>query len=402
MNILIISQVFWPENFKINDLSLELIKRGHHVTVITGKPNYPKGRFLKGYGFFSRVKSSFKDVIVYRLPIIPRLNGSPIMMTLNYLSFAFIGSVFSLFHKKKYDFTLVFAVSPITSAIPAIVHKKMFGTPMFLWILDLWPESLIVTKGIRNKIFIRALDKIVSFIYNSSDRILISSKFMAKSVSKRINKKKIEIEYLPNWAEDLFNKKEDVDCNRYKNVLPVGFIIMFAGNIGYAQDVESIVKLGELLKDNKKIKFVIIGAGSKKNKLVELINNKGLNNFTLLGSYPLHEMPYFFCHANVFLITLRNKPLYSFTVPGKLQTYMMSKKPIIGMINGETAEIINKAKCGMAFPAGDYLSLSVYIKKLLVLKEEDLIQTGLNGYNYCLVNFNKDKLIDSLLRVDNI
>ncbi|MGM1056991.1 MAG: glycosyltransferase family 4 protein [Bacteroidota bacterium] len=399
MKILIVSQYFWPENFKINDLCSELVKLGHDVTVITGKPNYPKGKFFQGYGFFSPLKDDFNGVEVFRLPVIPRGNGSGLMLSLNYLSFVFFGCLFSLFHKKKYDFSFTFGVSPITSALPAVIHRIFYKTKMVLWVQDLWPESVEVTIKLKSIILKKALISLVKFIYKQSDKIFISSQSMEKSILEKLESDEMKkISYLPNWAEDIY-LENNIKKNKYSSLMPKGFKIMFAGNIGWAQDFPSIVKAAQLLKKNGDIKFIILGDGSEKDYLLKQIKEFDLGEtIYYLGSYPLEEMANFYFHADMMLLTLRDELIYSYTVPSKLQGYLAAKKPVAAMVNGETAEIIKKSKCGVVVDAGD---TSAFVKELLKSSKMPaslIYKMEQNGFEYYKKTFTKEIVINSILQ----
>jgi glycosyltransferase involved in cell wall biosynthesis len=401
MKILIVSQYYWPENFKINDLCSEFIKLGHEVTVITGKPNYPKGKFYKGYGFFSKVKSNHNGVNVYRLPLIPRGNGSGLMLILNYLSFVFFGCLFSLFHKKKYDFSFTFAVSPITSALPAIIHRIIYKTKMVIWVQDLWPESIEVTINLKSNLLKKILTSLVKFIYSYCDKIFISSQSMEKSIQEKLSiEKQNIISYLPNWAEDIYIENK-IDENKYLSIMPDGFKLMFAGNIGWAQDFPSIIKAAQLLKKNgdKNVKFIILGDGSEKEYLLNNIKKLDLGEIIYyLGSFPLEEMANLYYHADMMLLTLRDELIYSFTVPNKLQGYLASKKPIAAMVNGEAAEIIKKSKCGVVVNSGDSNAFVEEILKISKISSSSLIhEMKQNGFQYYEKTFTKEKVINSLL-----
>jgi len=398
MKILVVSQVFWPENFRINDLCSELVKLGHEVTVITGKPNYPKGKFYDGYSFFSRRKDSFAGSKIIRVPVIPRGTANGLRLSLNYLSFAFFGSIFSLFHAKKYDFSFVYGVSPITAAFPSIIHRFVYKTKMVLWVLDLWPESVEVSGKLSSPLLKKMLHPLVKFIYKQPDKIFISSQFMKKSILEKINsKQEKDISYLPNWAEDSFYEK-NVDVNKYASLIPDGFIVMFAGNIGFGQDCQSVLKTAQLLQSQHRIKFVFLGDGSEKLYMEEQIKKSGLEDTVImLGSYPLEEMPNFYCHADAMLIVLKDETIFSYTVPGKLQTYMACCKPIAGMINGESAGIITQSESGIVSNAGDYEDFAKKLTALSVLPKSDLAKMGENGFNYCRQHFKKENIIHSIL-----
>ena len=398
MKILIVSQVFWPENFKINDLCSDLIKRGHEVTVLTGKPNYPKGKFYDGYSFFSNNHDFFEGAKIIRVPIIPRGDGSSIRLSLNYLSFAFFGSLFALFHWRKYDFSLVYGISPIISAFPAIIHQIFHKTKMMLWVQDLWPESVDVTGKMKNSFLRKLLILLVKFIYRKSNKIFISSEFMKKSIIDKLGSKyPKEIFYLPNWAEDSF-LEENINTNKFKHLMPDGFKVMFAGNISYGQDFPSIIKAALILKKTSNVKFIILGDGSEKKYLKNKINELNLGDtIYYLGSFPIEEMVNFYCHANMMLLTLRDELIYSYTVPCKLQGYLASKKAVAAMINGEAAEIINNSECGFAVKAEDH---NAFAAKLLSISNKPisfLEKASIRGFNHYEKTFKKDTVIDFFL-----
>ena len=396
MNILIVSQVFYPENFIINNFCKYLIENGHNITVITGKPNYPKGEFFDGFGCFSKIKDKYLGCTVYRLPIYPRKNASNLNLILNYLSFAFIGSVFALFLRKKFDFSFVFAVSPITSAFPAIIHKFFYNTKLYLWVLDLWPESVTVGNRLNSKTLIRLLKNLVGYIYKHSDRIYISSSLMKKSIIKYKGKKSnFDIRHFPNWIRN-FNSISD--SKKYQNLVPSGFNIMLAGNIGVSIDYPNIIRTAKLLKNYEKINFLIVGSGSQELKFKCEVNNYGLSNkIFFIGRYPSDEMPNFYVHADLMLISLADNELYSYTVPEKLQSYMSMKKTIIGMVSGESNQLIKKSGAGLSSNAGDYKALSDNIKILYEMSEVERNKFGEKGYQYALNNFDLSKNINNIL-----
>lgn len=239
-HILLVTQYFAPENFKSTDLALGLTERGYSVSVLTGIPNYPHGKFYKGYGLFSRRFEVIDGVRIYRSFLIPRGSGSGLMLALNYFSWAFFASLWAivLALRFKYDAVMVHEPSPITQGIPAIIVKKIRRIPLLFWVLDLWPESLTSAGGVNNKYVIGFFTRLTKYIYKQSDKILISSKGFKASINSKghfANK----IIYFPNWAEDVFDNK--LNSNIVLPELPSGFILMFAGNIGEAQDFRSIM-----------------------------------------------------------------------------------------------------------------------------------------------------------------
>lgn len=398
MNILVVSQYFWPENFKINDLVKELIDKGNSVTVLTGIPNYPEGKFYKGYSIFKPYKEKKFGAKIIRVPLWPRKNGNGFNLALNYISFMITASFYSfLFKKKKFDKILVFEISPITVGIPAIVAKFKIKAPIYFWVLDLWPESVFSASNLKSNFIRKLLNTLVKYIYKRCDKILISSKSFLKSIKEKgVDGNKIH--YFPNWAEDIFM----TNPNKYEIELPKGFIFLYAGNIGKAQDFNSIIKGIELTKDYNEIKWVIVGSGREENNVKKLIINKKLQEkVILLGRYPVETMPYLFSKADVLFFALKDEPIFSLTVPAKLQTYLAAKKPILGMISGEGNRIIKDAQCGFVVPASNHIEFSKKAIEFYTLSKNQHKAMALNGYRYYKNNFDKNILINQLILLLN-
>lgn len=395
MKILLVTQYFYPENFKSNDIALELKKRGHQVTVLTGLPNYPEGKIYENYGFFKKTKENHQGVNVIRTWLVPRGKGGGIRLFLNYFSWAFFASFRALIlaFQKKFDVVLVHEPSPITQGFPAIVVKKIQKIPLHFWVLDLWPESLTSAGGINNKYVLSLFTKMVKYIYNNSDKILISSKGFKESILAKGNYLD-KLIYFPNWAEDSI-LKGNVDYPIPN--LPEGFKIIFAGNIGVAQDVDSIIRTALILKEKIDIHFVFIGDGRSKGKLEDFVLKNDLNKTVhFLGRFPIDAMKTFFNQADVLLVSLKDEMIFNLTVPAKLQAYLCTKKLILGMLNGEGAAIINEAKCGLSVNAGDSVSLSKIILEMYDMSTEERINLGNNGFNFYEDNFTLEKCIDNL------
>jgi colanic acid biosynthesis glycosyl transferase WcaI len=396
MKILIISQYFWPEEFRINDLSVELVNLGHDVTVLTGVPNYPSGKMLYDFGKNPAKYSNYNGVNIVRVPIITR-GSSSIRLALNYISYVVSASLIApfKFYKKDFDVILVCQLSPVTVALPAILIKKIKCIPLAMWSLDLWPDSVrAVGKGGPDFIY-KSLEKLVSFIYKHCDLILGQSKEYLNCISEldKGNSKKV---VFPNWAEDVFHSNESRALSEFR--LKDKFVVIFAGNVGEAQDFESVVEAAVLLKEkNQRIVFSIVGDGSKYTWLKEKIERLGLGEyFELHGRHPVSDMPNYYRKADAALLSLKTDKIFKVTVPGKLQSYMMCKLPVLGMIDGAGASLINNAACGISCNASDYVELSNNIIKMMSMKQNDLKALGLNGYSYALENFSRSLLVNNL------
>lgn len=395
MKVLLVTQYFFPENFKSNDIAFELVKRGHEVTVLTGLPNYPEGKIYKSYGFFKRRDEVVNGVKVIRTLLMPRGKGGGIRLFLNYFSWAFFASIraLSLSFQSKFDVVLVHEPSPITQGFPAIVIKKIQKIPLYFWVLDLWPESLSSAGGIKNKTVLSFFTKMVKYIYNNSDKILISSKGFKESILAKGNYE-YKLIYFPNWAEDSILKG---DSNYPIAELPKGFKILFAGNIGVAQDVNSIIKAALILKERLDIHFVFVGDGRSKSQLEDFVSENNLNQTVhFLGRFPLEAMKTFFNSADVLLVSLKDELIFNATVPAKLQAYLCTQKSILGMLNGEGAAIIKDANCGLSVNAGDSEGLAKEIIKLYEMSSEERNSLGKNGFKYFEENFTMSKCIDNL------
>ena len=396
MNILLVTQYFHPENFKSNDVAFEMARRGHKVTVLTGLPNYPQGKVYKGYGVFRKRKEIIEGVTVYRTLVIPRGKGGGVMLALNYMSWAFIASVWAFFMSifKKYDAVIVHETSPITQGFPALVVKALRKTPIYFWVLDLWPESLESAGGVKNKRVLGFFTWVTRLMYRRSDKILMSSRGFRESI---LDKGDFEdkLVYFPNWAEDVFSQAVDVEVPQ----MPEGFRVMFAGNLGEAQDMDAIVAAAQELKGSN-VKILLVGDGRKREWVEEQIKARGLEDvlFTL-GRHPLSAMPSFFNAADVLLLSLKDEYIFSLTVPAKLQAYMASGKPVVAMMNGEARSIIADAGCGCSCPAGDGKGLAEILVKLSEAERSVLCEYGVKGKSYFDEHFTKEKCIDHLCEV---
>jgi len=396
LNIIIVTQYFYPENFRINDFAIEIKNRGHDVSVLTGIPNYPKGKFYNGYGFFKKNRETYKGIEIFRSPLIPRGSGSSIKLALNYMSFLF-GGIFTSFFllNKKFDIIFVYEPSPITVCIPAIFIKKRQKIPICFWVLDLWPESIVSAGNLKTQIIPKIINPLVKFIYKNSDKILVSSRgFINSIVEKGINKNKID--FFPQWAEPIF-KPVKSDKNNFDFIPKNSFKIMFAGNIGEAQDFPSIIEAAILLRANKNIHWVILGGGRKENWVKSQIKiNKLENCFHIMGSYPLEKMPEFYAQADCMLFSLKKEYIFSITIPAKVQTYLACAKPVLAMIDGEAAKIIDDAQAGLTCPSERPDLLTKNIKKLSTFGQNELDKLGQNALNYYHDKFERTMLMDRM------
>ncbi len=396
MKILVVTQYFWPENFRINDLCDGLIERGHEVTVYTGLPNYPEGKFYPGYSLLGPYKESKGKIKIIRCPLLPRGKNNSISLILNYFSFFFLASVFApLLVHGKFDKIFVYEPSPVTVAFPGIVLKYLKNAPMFFWVTDLWPESIEATGVVKNKSIIGLVAVMVRWLYKHSDKILVTSKGFIPRV-KSLGVKDSQIIYFPQWAEKLYSEK--LSDNFQDPLIPSsGFKIMFAGNIGSSQDFKTIVEAALLLKNYNEIYFLILGDGlMKKWAEAEVIKHNLQKNFIFLGKKPVEMMPNYYSKSDVMLMSLTNTDLFSITVPSKLQSYLASGKPVLASMNGEGADIVNEWKAGLTCPASNPKLLSETILSMSKLSKSELDSMGKNALNCYNSEFERESLITLL------
>lgn len=393
MKILVVCQHFYPEQFRINDICYELVKKGHDVTVLTGLPNYPKGKILKEYKFFKNRKQIINGVKIKRSFLIGR-GQSTIRMAINYLSFAICASAKALFMEKKFDIIYVYQLSPITMTWPAIVVKKIGKIPLIIHCLDQWPES-ITTGGIsRKSIAYKILYSWSKKAYNNADLITVSSKSFKKYFEEtlKIFEKEKGLLYCPSYAESNYEETKHID-NDF-------FDIVFAGNIGPAQSVETIIEAANLLKECKSILFHIVGDGLSKSKCESLTKKYKLQNVKFHGYHNVEKMDKYYDLADAFIITMLDNEVVNSTLPAKIQSYMAAGKPIIGAVNGEARMIIEDSDCGLCCESLNYQKLSELIIKMKDDKEMYKLWSR-NSLEYYQKHFSKDIIISQMENILN-
>ena len=396
MKILVSSQHFWPENFRINDLVQALIERGLKVDVLTGKPNYPEGRYFPGYRGWGCQREQWSGATIFRVPLAARGSGRALRLVINYLSFIGSGLLFApwLLRRRSYNVVFVYASSPLLQAIPAIFLSWLKQCPVVVWIEDLWPESLAATGYVRNRLILAGVGRVVRFIYRHSDLLLVPSRAFEPSVAAAAPGKPIV--YYPNSVEAVFcdpaiGEQPDVPG------LDTGFPVVFAGNIGTAQVVDVIVEAASLLSAYSDIRFVMLGGGSRREWLLQEVQARGLTNVYIPGRYPVEAMPGILKKASALLVTLADEPIFSVTVPGRIQTYLAAGRPILASLNGEGARLVIEAEAGLASPAEDPRALADAVLQLFRMAPAEREKMGMNGRRYFSEHFDRELLVDQLL-----
>jgi colanic acid biosynthesis glycosyl transferase WcaI len=396
VNILIVSQYFWPENFRINDLTQELVKRGHSVTVLTGIPNYPEGKVFEAYTQSPEAFEAYAGAVVQRVPMLARSRGG-VRLFLNYLSFAAAACLWGPWRLRgrQCDVIFVFEPSPVTVGLPAILLGKIKHAPVVFWALDLWPETLAAIGVVRSQKVLNWVGYLVKFIYDRCTLVLGQSRGFLASIAKYCSDAQ-KIRYFPSWAEEIFNQPHVIPAVEVPEQDGV-FNVLFAGNIGEAQDLPAVLAAAESLSGHASIRWLMVGDGRKFDWLTEEVERRGMKQrFLLLGRFPVERMPSFYAHADALLVSLKKDPVFSMTIPGKVQSYLMAGIPLIGMLDGEGAKVIGEANAGLVCNAGDSVGLAAAVLNMAGMNVEERRQLGMNGRSFAQKEFGRTPLIDRL------
>ncbi|QEY62230.1 glycosyltransferase family 4 protein [Metapseudomonas lalkuanensis] len=401
MKILIVTQYFWPEFFIINALSRNLHEQGCEVTIATGKPNYPDGQVFPGYTEEGVLRENWKGLEIIRIPLRARRHGGAVNLFLNYFSFVLSGikHLPGLLRDRRFDVTIVFAPSPLTSAIPAIFLKSRTKSHLAIWVQDLWPESLSATGFIKNRFLLAWASLGVRWIYSKADTLLVQSKAFIGPVSKYSELSKVV--YYPNSIDDgeIHSSAENELPSELIKHLDENFCVVFAGNIGKAQAVETLIAAAAQLQHLDNFKLVLVGSGSMSDFVTEEVARLGLNNVVAPGRFPISQMEHIFSRASALIVSLRYEEILSYTIPGKVQAYLASGKPIIACMNGEGARVVLESQAGLACAAEDPNQLAETIEKLYSMPADILDEMGKNGRQYFLENFEMTHQAKNLISI---
>ena len=397
MRILVVSQYFWPESFRVNELVEQLVRRGHAVTVLTGRPNYPDGKVFAEFTATPSEFARYAGADVLRVPLRPRGSGS-LQLILNYWSFVFWGCLLGpwLLRGRRFDAIFCFETSPITSALPAILLRRLKRAPLALWVLDLWPDTLSAVGVLRSQAALQWVGRLVAFIYRRCDLILAQSRAFFGPI-ERWSRDPAKVRYFPQWADGVFDGASRPEPAPELRPHAGAFRVMFAGNIGEAQDFPTILAAAAALRDRPDIRWLIVGDGRALPTVRADIDRLGLSKTVfLLGRYPLERMPAFFSAADAMLVTLKQEPIFAMTVPGKLQSYLAAGRPVIAMLDGEGADVVRTAAAGLTCSAGDADGLARCVQAMAALSPEEREAMGQRGIAHAEVAFDRNKLIGKL------
>lgn len=394
MNILIVGQYFWPESFRINEIATALVREGCTVNVLTGPPNYPDGAVFPGYAA-TALKLERKDgVTIHRIPMVPRGRGTAIRLMLNYLSFVFSACLFApwLLRGKPVDVVLVYAPGPILQAIPGLWLGLLKRAPVVTWVQDLWPESLVATQFVRNKALLGVIASVVRWIYRRNDLLLVQSRSFIAPVGAMAGG--TAVVYYPNPGELPLDRAQTEQPALRLNP---GFNVIFAGNLGTVQALDTILDAAERTRDIRDLWWVLIGSGSRGEWLRQQVERRNLSQVIMPGRFPPEAMPRIFSQASALLVSLVRDPLMTQTVPSKVQAYLAAGRPIVAALDGEGARVVTEAGAGVTCPAEDAAALSEAVLRLRSMLPEELERLGAAGRDYYQQHFDPGVLTKRLI-----
>ena len=389
MKILVVCQHYYPEPFRITDICEELVKNGHEVTVVAGLPNYPEGKIYDGYKGKAGTDECIHGVKVHRCFEIARRKGI-VFRLLNYYSFAWSSKRYVKRMREKFDVVFANQLSPVMMVSAAAAYKKKHGTKLVMYSLDLWPESLVVGGIRRGSLVYKYFHRVSRKIYGQADKLLVSSKQFCDYFKNEFGFKDEQMHYLPQYAENLFSAEK---CMKEQGET---IDLLFAGNIGSAQSVETIIHAAHKTRDIKNLYWHIVGEGSSLSECKALAQELGVESIIFHGRKKLEEMPMFYQKADAMVVTLIDDPILNATLPGKVQTYMAAGKPILGAVDGETKTTIQTANCGFCVDAEDDNGLALIARQFCALSHSERIKLGRNAEEFYEKNFTKESFFDRL------
>ena len=381
--ILFICQNFWPENFRSTDVVNNLVNSGYQVEVLTSNPNYPEGKIYDNYSWYNFKSEMYKKkFLIHRVPTIPRGKSNYLLIFLNYLAFIIFGTIFGLIKlkNKKFNYILVFASSPIFQVYVGCIIKFFKKIKLVTWVQDLWPENLIALNIVKNKILINFINYFTNQIYRFNDILIAQSKSFQNILIKRSNKK---VFYIPNYAE-IFNKKV------FKKKINKKFTIVYAGNIGKAQKLLTLLKSAKKLKETDMVDIKIFGDGIELTKLKRFKQENNIKHVNFYGKIPKDKILKEYINSDALFLSLAKDKFLNYTIPAKLQTYFSIGKPIIASASGEAKKIILSSKSGYCSPPENEFLLHENLIKLINLNKKTIKKLGKNSKKYYRHNFSNE------------
>ena len=395
MRVLVLSQYYWPESFRINEVARSLREAGCEVTVLTGQPNYPDGQIFTGYSAWSVGCEEHEGIRIHRVPLAPRGAASAWKLIANYLSFMFAASLIGpwLLRGQRFDVVFVYGVSPILKVFPALVTRRFTGGALVTWVQDLWPQSLQVTGFVRSPRVLAIVASLVGWLYRQNDLLLVQSQGFIPLVAAMSGN--TPVEYHPNPGDQAFPAESE---GQAALILQPGFNVVFAGNLGTVQALDTVLAAAQLLSDDPVVRFVLIGSGSRGEWLRQEVQRLSLTNVQIPGRFVSEAMPAILAQASALLVSLTGNSTLSQTVPSKVQAYLASGRPIIASLDGEGARVVEEAGAGVVCPAEDAGALAAAVRRLSALPAQERALMGQAGRSYYLNHFEPGMLASRLVQ----
>lgn len=387
MKILVVCQHYWPENFRVTEICEALASRGHDVTALVGLPNYPSGVIPEEYKRFGNRRQERNGVHIRRCMEIGRKPGK-LGLAVNYTSYMLSACHKVLWMKKDYDAIYAFSTSPVLMSLPAALMRAIGGKNLIIYIMDIWPACLAAMNVSEQSLLYRFMRRVSRWIYKRADRLIYSSKRFQGYLAQVHGIAVSDDSYMPQFADGAF------EAELPAHTPAEGTQLVFAGNIGRMQSVDTLLRAAALLMDEP-IRWHIVGGGASLEECKALADTLHLADAVVFyGQRPLEEMPSFYALADAMLVSLRDDPLVADTLPGKVQTYMAAGKPILGAIGGEAAYVISQANCGMVSAPDNPAAFADTVRAFLACGDQKAL--GQNGKRYYQENFTKKQHIDRL------
>lgn len=404
MRVLVLTQWYPPEpGLLMQELAQTLQDSGHEVTVLTGFPNYPSGQVYPGYRIRPWQKETIEQVPVVRVALYPEHSQSAIKRVANYLSFAFSSAVLAPFLVPRPDVLFVYH-PPLTVGIPAMWLAWLWGVPFVYQIQDMWPETLLATGMVKNRRILAWVGRFAQWVYaRARALVVISPGFRSNLLAKGVASEKIHV--ISNWVDQAVYHPEEPDPSLGDRLKLSGrFNVMFAGNMGAAQGLDTVLEAAALLRDLGDVQFVLVGDGIAVPRLQEIASERQLTNVRFLGRFPIQQMPRLYALADVLLIHLKDDPLFRITIPHKTFAYMASGKPVLAATAGDGADVIAEAGAGLTCEPENGSALAEAVRRLYRLPDSDRRQMAQNGVSAIRERFSREHLvgrIEAVLRHAN-
>ncbi len=378
----------------------ELRRRGHHIQVLTGFPNYPGGKIYHGYKIKARMTEVMDGIPIIRVPLYPSHDHSTIKRIITYVTFALSASVIGTFSVDKADVAYV-TQGPATIGYPAEIIKLIRRIPFVYDIKDLWPDSLTATGMFDSRFGMKLANAWCKMTYKWAEKITVCTPGYKKTLIERgVPAQKIEVIY--NWCDrHIVTLPRDEDLMAALR-LENKFIITYAGNIGKAQAMEVVIKAAETLKGMiPAVCFLMVGSGVDYKSLKQTAEQKKLDNVRFLGRKPVDQIASYLSISDALLVHLKNTPLFKITIPGKTEAYLAAGKPILTGVGGDANDIVEKANAGIAFESENAEGLVEAVATLFNMSPEQRRQMGENGSRFYQENVSFEIGVDKFEKVFN-